>query len=226
MIAVKRTFPGPIDELNSEKSKASGTYRLAPVVEQLRSDFFNKCYLCEQKGPTSINIEHLQPHRGTDRDLEFSWANLFWACGHCNGTKGDRYHPILDCTEANMRVLGRLDFEFERFPTPQVTINGLDNSNETLNTANLLAAIHNGSTTALIRQMEAENLCSLILDEFNRFIRLLERHEESEGDDKELYSRRIVRSLSPEAPFTAIKACYVKRHPRLREEFGSAIQNL
>jgi hypothetical protein len=224
MIAVIRTLPGPVEELNAEKQKPNGTYRLQSVINQLKADFFNKCYLCELRAPTSINVEHRIPHCGNDADLKFSWVNLLWACGHCNGTKGDRYHPILDCTDENMRVLNRLDFSFEAFPLPRVMVRELDNNEDTINTANLLNAIHSGSETARIRQVEAANLCSAILEEFDKFLRLIENYKDAQSEQRESLSRRIRRALSKEAAFTAIKACYIKRHQYLREEFGDAIQ--
>lgn len=224
MISVKRTLPGPVEELDAEKQKPSGTYRLQSVIDQLKADFLNKCYLCEFKAPTSINVEHRIPHRNNDADLKFSWSNLFWACGHCNGTKGDRYHPILDCTTEEIRILDRLDFSFEAFPLPRVMVNELDSSEDTLNTASLLNVIHNGSDTAPIRQVEAANLCSAILEEFDKFLRLIENYKDAQEEQRESLSRRIKRSLSREASFTAIKACYIKRHHYLREEFGDAIQ--
>ena len=35
-------------------------------------------------------------------DLKFDWNNLFWACGHCNHIKGNKFTPILDCTKVEI----------------------------------------------------------------------------------------------------------------------------
>jgi hypothetical protein len=227
MIAITRTLPGPVAELDIEKNKPKGTYRVKPVAEQLKTDFFNKCYLCELKGSTSLNVEHLSPHRGKDKDLEFGWINLFWSCVHCNGTKGERFHPIIDCTAPGMKVLERLDFIFEPFPVSKVTINGLDDKAETANTVKLLTEIHNGSKAAPIRSMEAANLRDCILDVFNRFVRLVEQYEKAKHPDKKArFSQRIRHALKPDAPYTAIMACFVKHHPRLNAEFSDAINVL
>jgi 5-methylcytosine-specific restriction endonuclease McrA len=69
------------------------------VLNRIQTDFRNKCYLCEFKAPTNINTEHFFPHKG-NVDLKFDWNNLFYCCGHCNNTKGDRpeFDEILNCT--------------------------------------------------------------------------------------------------------------------------------
>ena len=74
MFEVDRSYPDP-ESLALEKTKSSGKYNKPDVLYRLRDDFHNKCYLCEQKELTSINIEHFVAHRG-DVDLKFNWDNL------------------------------------------------------------------------------------------------------------------------------------------------------
>ncbi len=38
--------------------KTEKDYRSEKVLSILQQDFFNKCYVCEEKEPTSINVEH------------------------------------------------------------------------------------------------------------------------------------------------------------------------
>ena len=59
-----------IASLKSEKVKPSGTYNTPEVNDALQEMFAHKCYLCEQKGLKSIQIEHLVPHHD-DIDLKF-----------------------------------------------------------------------------------------------------------------------------------------------------------
>lgn len=78
-----------------EKTKADGKYDKPDVVERLKKDFNNKCYICEINDLQDPQIEHLKP-RSVGRDIEqkleikFDWNNLFWSCGHCNGIKNQK----------------------------------------------------------------------------------------------------------------------------------------
>ena len=83
-------MPAP-KSLFTEKTKANGSYEKTDVVEQLRKDFHNKCYICEIDKLQDPQVEHLRPHfNGKNKDLKFDWNNLFWSCGHCNGVKNQR----------------------------------------------------------------------------------------------------------------------------------------
>ena len=82
MVKVERTLPAPASLL-TESRKENGIYALTDVVQQLRQDFHDKCYVCEMKNLQDPQIEHLLPHKnGKYKDREFDWKNLFWSCGH------------------------------------------------------------------------------------------------------------------------------------------------
>lgn len=97
MVKIERT-PAPPPSLAIEKEKASGSYSEPDVHQQLKQDFNNKCYLCEIDELQSVEVEHLRPHR-EDKELKFSWDNLFYSCRHCNLVKKqNKYNgTILDC---------------------------------------------------------------------------------------------------------------------------------
>jgi len=46
MVKVKRSFPAP-ESLAEESEKAAGRYDKEDVIERLKEDFHNKCYICE-----------------------------------------------------------------------------------------------------------------------------------------------------------------------------------
>jgi uncharacterized protein (TIGR02646 family) len=96
MIYIQKSQPAP-ECLAQQKD-----YKCGDVIPRLKADFHNKCYLCEDKGITSINVEHFIPHRG-DKNLMYDWDNLFYSCGHCNNTKLaiPKFNNILNCTEYN-----------------------------------------------------------------------------------------------------------------------------
>ena len=48
MVKVERTFPAPAS-LEMESKKKNGSYEKKDVIEQLKTDFHNKCYICEMK---------------------------------------------------------------------------------------------------------------------------------------------------------------------------------
>lgn len=103
MVKVERTLPAPASLL-TESRKENGIYALTDVVQQLRQDFHDKCYVCEMKNLQDPQIEHLLPHKnGKYKDREFDWKNLFWSCGHCNNVKNQKKYEgqILDCCEVD-----------------------------------------------------------------------------------------------------------------------------
>lgn len=107
MVKVERSTPAP-ESLAVEKTKADGKYDKPDVVERLKKDFNNKCYICEINDLQDPQIEHLKPH-SVGRDIEqklelkFDWNNLFWSCGHCNGIKNQRKYDehIIDCCKVD-----------------------------------------------------------------------------------------------------------------------------
>ena len=103
MVKVERTLPAPASLL-TESRKDNGNYALIDVVQQLRQDFHDKCYVCEMKNLQDPQIEHLLPHKnGKYKEREFDWKNLFWSCGHCNSVKNQKKYEgrILDCCEVD-----------------------------------------------------------------------------------------------------------------------------
>jgi len=102
MVYFEKSNPAP-ECLEVEKAKANGDYKCDNVLEKIKIDFKNKCYICNYKEPVTINVEHFRPHKG-DKNLKFQWENLFWSCGHCNNIKLDNYIDIIDCTNVNEAV--------------------------------------------------------------------------------------------------------------------------
>ena len=90
MVKVERSSPAP-DSLAEEKKKPNGSYSKPDVIEKLKKDFHNKCYICELDKLQDPQVEHLRPHfGGKNIERKFDWNNLFWSCSHCNGVKNQR----------------------------------------------------------------------------------------------------------------------------------------
>lgn len=99
MVKVIRSFPAP-ESLAEEAKKVTGKYDKSDVIERLKEDFHNKCYICEMKELQDPNVEHLLPHKnGTYLERKFDWENLFWSCSHCNSVKNNGKYDdgIIDC---------------------------------------------------------------------------------------------------------------------------------
>ena len=78
MVKIDRN-PIPPVSLAIEKQKAYGSYNKRDVIQQLKEDSHDKCYICELGGLSDPEVEHLRPHhKRTIIRLEvFDWNNLF-----------------------------------------------------------------------------------------------------------------------------------------------------
>lgn len=219
MIFAAKSQPAP-PCLGIEKEKASGTYRCDDVLHSIKKDFFNKCYICEQQQPTTINVEHFIPHKG-DRDLEFDWDNLFYACGHCNNIKLAKaeFDNILNVTIKAHGVDEKIRYQINPYPKEKAVFQAIDDSPIVRNTIALLNSVYNGTTT--LKTIEAANVRSLLLKEIRAFQDLLfkfydESYSEEEREDKK---KEIIRHLRCTSAFTAFKRWVIRDHENIRADF-------
>ncbi len=220
MINIVKSQPAP-DCLVIEKAKANGTYRCGDVLTRLVVDFFNKCYLCGEHAPSSLNIEHFLAHRG-NKDLLFDWLNLFLVCSHCNNTKLAKatYDHILNCTDANDLVTEWIEYNINPYPMEHAIITAQKDDALVHNTVALLNEIYQGKT--LNKELEANNIRRKIIDEIRVFQQLLFDFYELglSQEERNDIKNQIRRKLSLESPFTAFKVWIIKRNTRLMTEFG------
>ena len=215
MVFMEKTQPAPAS-LAIEKQKLSGTYRKQDVIDQLEADCFNKCYVCEQKEITSINVEHIVPHQG-NRDLEFDWNNLCLSCAHCNNTKLARHDKILNCTVESDSVETALKYLLNSFPEVEVNIEVRQPSQKCENTKDFLDDVFNGKTP--IKKLETKNIRSRLNKEFSRFIDEINTYllEPNPNDESQ---RRIRESLSRQAEFAAFKRWHIRSNQNLNRMFS------
>lgn len=141
MVKVERTLPAPASLL-TESRKENGNYALIDVVQQLRQDFHDKCYVCEMKNLQDPQIEHLLPHKnGKYKEREFDWKNLFWSYGHCNSVKNQKKYEgrILDCCEVDPEKA--LSFNIEMNDVKVLVKNS--NDEKAIKTARLVEEVFN-----------------------------------------------------------------------------------
>lgn len=217
MIYFEKTQPAPVC-LATEKVKVSGTYNCGTVLKTLRTDFKNKCYICEYKDIPSINIEHFIPHEG-DINKKFDWNNLFYACSHCNNIKLARYKNIINCCDPTSQISERLNYIFDPFPHESVIIEPLDSNADTIETAKLLGEVYEGTTKMKI--LESSNIRAKILDEVIEFQTLLRDYIKADDNQmlKDQLLPKIVGHLMKSSNFTAIKRCKILKNPNLKNEF-------
>ena len=207
-----------ISSLAKEKSKATGKCNTPEVVNALEETFHGKCYICENKRATSLQVEHLQPHNG-NADLKFDWKNLFLACGRCNHIKSDSYTPILDCTKLEVDefiAFRKIGFFGVKESLTFEKVGDFDDHTIDM-TCELLQRVHYGK----IRQEESEAkmLRHAIREEMHKFKEYVREYDESFSEDKLDLFCRIKMELKSNSPFTAFKRWVVRDNPVICADF-------
>lgn len=123
------------------------SWRGEDVIISLHKSFHGKCYLCESKDLTCINIEHFEAHQNNETK-KYDWNNLFYVCGRCNNIKGHRFNNLINCTNQNTDVLRLI----RHLPPPSpcasiVTIEATNDDPKTIETETLLKDIFMGDST-------------------------------------------------------------------------------
>lgn len=216
----KRETPPP--SLAIEKAKGSENYRGKDVINALSEDFKSKCYLCETKWPTGINVEHFEEHRG-NRDKMFDWNNLFYACAHCNNTKNSLYRSrpsnLLNCTLSDHKVDYWIEYRLEgdaQFKSLKADIKRnpsvpeSDYEEKINNTIELLLLIYNGTGTT-IKNEESYNILSQLNEELKDFTSLLNDYCFADNDEKKREVKEsVINELQADRPYVAFKKWLIR----------------
>lgn len=209
MVKIERSFPAP-DSLAGEAKKANGRYDGPDVIERLKKDFHNKCYICEMKELQDPNVEHLLPHKnGRYPERKFDWENLFWSCGHCNGIKNNsRYDDgILDCCKYDPE-----NYLYFCLSGNEVTVEVSDPaSGIQKRTASLVKEVFSKKNTGM-RTYTSDKRLKLLQKEMTILYRQLEKLHNN--PDSKVTVRMICCLLKRESAFAAFKRCYIRRHVR------------
>lgn len=204
MVSCDKSSVAPAS-LVTEKAKGSnGNYRGSDVIEQLKSDFHDKCYICELKGLQDPQIEHLIPHKG-NIDLKFDWGNLFWSCGHCNSIKNNKIYEgkIINCCQEDPEQHIAC-----RYADNDVQIEALDQSEVSLMTASLIYNVFNLKNTGMRTNNSAVRLKAL-QEEMNIFFNELHRYKDNKSPAN---TRRVVAILRKSTAFAAFKRSYIRNN--------------
>jgi hypothetical protein len=140
------------------------------VLRELEKIFYSKCYLCEVKDPTSLNVEHFDAHQG-DLDKKFDWNNLYYVCGRCNGVKLARFNNLLDCADPAVDVLRAIKHVPPHSPRGKIGIVAQIPGQQAAETAQLLDEIYNSEVKSINKQITSTYLREKIFLKFNRFLK-------------------------------------------------------
>ncbi len=205
MVKIERTPEAPAS-LATETAKKSGTYDTFEVRALLKSDFHNKCYLCERQPPHSPEIEHLRPHQnGKNRDLMFDWNNLFYSCRHCNSIKKrDRYaSDVLDCCAVDPEK-----YIHQRIKDRHVCVEPIDGSYIAENTAQLVQDCYEYRNTPA-RLDESQEMFNALMDVMIAFNKALLSYRKQPSEENQ---SEVVGMLSREYKFAGFTRTYVRDH--------------
>jgi hypothetical protein len=219
MLYFPKSQPAP-DCLATEQAKANGDYKCGCVLNRLANDFKNKCYLCEDKTATTINVEHFVAHQG-DNTLKFQWNNLFYACGHCNNIKLAKYNSLLNCT-TDLTIEAKICYDIKPFPKEVPQFLAIDNSENTQQTVELLSAIFNGTTP--LKKLESANLRDKLLKDIYIFQSLLIEYFGYKDSDlieeaKDLVPK-IKLHINKAANFASFKRWIIFSNDEYKQEFS------
>lgn len=155
------------------------SYSEEDVLNVLREIFHDKCYLCEIKDPTSINVEHFYSHQG-DLDKKFDWNNLYYVCGRCNNIKLTKYNNPLDCTDPAVDVFRSVKHLPPHTPyQKKIIIQAMNGDDKTRETAELLDEIFNTDKT-INKRITGRYLRKKVFQKYNRFLELVNEHLDDE----------------------------------------------
>lgn len=219
MVHLPKSQPAPLC-LQSEINKKVGDHNCGDVLIRLQEDFKNKCYICEEKSPSSINTEHFIPHRG-DNALKCDWDNLFYSCSHCNNVKlaQPEFDSILNCTKEQDKVDTSIKYEIKPFSKELAAITAIVDDQKVKNTVLLLERVYNGNTT--LKKLEGANIREKLLHEIRMFQNLLFSYHSDNDDaaETEATKKEIIRHLKPSSAFTAFKRWIIRDNAWLFAEF-------
>ena len=208
MVKIERT-PTPPASLAIECKKVHGSYASEDVISQLKKDFHSKCYLCELKDLTDIEVEHLLPHYNRKiKERVFDWNNLFYACPHCNSIKNDRIYDekIIDCCKVDPESL--LDHIYQEGKV-NVRPHDPDTQDEkVLMTAALLENCFEKSNTG-IRIFQCQERVNRLVETMNALYKTLEALKKPTSKQ---YLRALKGMLSREYKFSGFTRYYVRSH--------------
>ena len=200
MVKIERSYPAP-ESLSLKRS-----YREKDVIERLRQDFHDKCYICGLDKPSGIHVEHLLPHKnGKYPEREYDWDNLFLSCSHCNSIKANRKYDsgIIDCCKVDPEE--QISFRFE---DETVCVSAKDETDRTsVLTADLVNEVFSQTNTG-IRTYETSLRLERLNMEMNKLYQSVENLRRNPSS--KYHQKKVQALLRRESGFAAFKREYAR----------------
>lgn len=202
------------------------SYKDPVLVEQLKKDFFSKCYLCEQTDFGDLNVEHFIPHKDKDINLKLDWNNLYYSCSHCNFIKGSRHENLLDCCNDSHNVDTAITLEAPSVPSGKVKVTNTIDPNSPLfeignKTALLLDQCYNNVNSGP-QAVAHKNLIDKILTEYSYIsylrVQLTTKYLKNTESENKVLIEKISNMVKPNYPFSAFWRHYVNSCDFLRDK--------
>lgn len=206
MVKIERN-PIPPSSLAVEAQKATGVCNKPDVIQRLKEDSHDKCYICELGGLSDPQVEHLRPHHGRKiPERVFDWNNLFYVCPHCNNLKKEeRYDDkIIDCCVENPE-----DMIDQCYENGHVRVHNIASEERAVLTAELIQDCFEKRNTG-IREAACQYRIDCLADEMNVLYKTLEKHKKA--PELQRYKRSLRATLSRTSIFAAFKRNYVRKH--------------
>lgn len=206
MIKIERN-PIPPLSLAIEAKKKDGIYNKPDVIQQLKEDSNDKCYICELGGLSDPEVEHLRPHHGRKiQERVFDWNNLFYVCPHCNNLKKETKYDdkIIDCCVENPEDMLEQSYENEHVKVHNVVL-----EERAVMTAELIQNCFEKRNTG-IREAACQYRINCLADEMNFLYKTLEKYRKN--PELQRYKRSLRATLSRTSIFAAFKRNYVRKH--------------
>lgn len=206
MVKINRN-PVPPASLEIEKQKVHGSYNKPDVIQQLKEDSHDKCYICELGGLSDPEVEHLRPHHNRKIiERVFDWDNLFYACPHCNNLKKEAKYDdkIIDCCIEDPEE--KLEQCYEK---GHVSVHNTVDEEAAIMTAELIQASFERRNTG-IREAACQHRVDRLAESMDVLYKTLERYKKN--PESQRYIRSLRSSLSRKSTFAAFKRNYVRKH--------------
>lgn len=206
MVKIDRN-PVPPPSLEVEKQKSNGLYNTADVIQQLKEDSHDKCYICELGGLSDPEVEHLRPHHGRKiAERVFDWNNLFYVCPHCNNLKKEAKYDdkIIDCCVDDPEEMLEQCYE-----NGHVKVHNIVNEECAIMTAELIQESFEKCNTG-IREAACQYRIDRLAESMSILYKILENHKKNPVSKRYMKSLRF--ALSRQSAFAAFKRGYIRKH--------------
>lgn len=206
MVKIERN-PTPPESLAVEEAKVNGSYNGPDVVQQLKRDSNDKCYICELQGLADPEVEHLRPHYSRRiKERVFDWNNLFYACPHCNNIKKEKKYAekIIDCCHTDPeKVLDHI------FVAGHVQVHNKIEDEDVQLTADLIQNCFEKTNTG-IREAACQHRIDGLSETMNVLYKTLSKYKDNPESLR--YKKSLKEMLSRKSKFAAFKRFYVREH--------------